>query len=338
MGSISGLQQKHISGGHALTRKVRTLVACLALAPLLLAHTASPQTRTPAKLQVGYLPIAECAHLYVAITKKYFEEEGLDVELRPMKGGANILPALQTGNLDVGFSNVVSLALLNSRLPVKDPEYLLSLFGGTYERPGFNNHALLTRPGSGIKVTDFARPGLRVALNTQRNVEELMLRRFLRKRGIKTTQLVTLQLGFPEMLQALDKGAVDVVSEVEPFIQPAIRSGRATLLAKQYEEVSRQTLVATYVVSRAWLEGHPSEARRFRRAMDKANTFIRNNKAETRQIIGSFTRIAAADLAVMGLPAFESRADEKSLADIITAMKEEGFITNLPSAKAMIAP
>ena len=300
-------------------------------------HAAQPAA-SRAKLRVGYLPIAECAQLYIAINKKYFEEEGLDVELLPMQGGANILPAVQTGSLDMGFSNVVSLALLNSRLNSGDAEYLLSLVGGTYERPGYNNHALLIRPGSSIQVSDFTRPGLRVALNTQRNIEELMLRRFLRKKGIKNSQMVTMQLPFPAMLQALDKGSVDVIAEVEPFIQPAIRSGRAKLLAKQYEEVSKRTLVATYVVSKQWLDTHPSEAKRFRRAMEKANNFIGKNNAETRQIIGSFTRIAASDLAVMGLPAFEPRIDERSLAEIIAAMREEGFITNIPVARSMIAP
>lgn len=317
--------------------------AVLVIATFVFLSTTAPvqvsaQSGQRATIRVGYIPIAECAHIYVAITNKYFEEEGLSVELQAMRGGANILPALQTGDLDVGFSNVVSLALLDSRLPPTDKEFLLSFAGGTYEGNGFTNHALLTRPGAGLRVQDFSRPGLRVALNTQHNIEELILREYLRKHKIQTPDLNIVQLGFPEMLQALDKGSVDVISEVEPFIQPAIRARRAVLIAKQYQDVNQHTLVATYVVSNSWLQSHRAQSQKFRRAIDKADSFIRQNNAQTRQIIGEFTRIAPADLAVMGLPEFRPRVDERSLAEIVAEMKRQSFITAAPTARSMIVP
>ena len=37
-------------------------------------------------ITVGYIPIAECAHLYVGLTKGYFDEEGIQLDLKPMQG------------------------------------------------------------------------------------------------------------------------------------------------------------------------------------------------------------------------------------------------------------
>ena len=78
------------------------------------------------KLKVGYIPITECAHLDIGIAKHFFEDEGIQLELQPMKGGATILPAIQEGSLDMGFANVVSLIALDSRLQPDSPAYLVS--------------------------------------------------------------------------------------------------------------------------------------------------------------------------------------------------------------------
>ena len=94
-------------------------------------------------LRVGYLPIAECVQLYAGISQRFFEEQRLRVELQSMRGGAIVLPAVQQGDLDIGFSNVVSLVLLNSDRKPTDDKWLVSIAGATYERPGFSNHALI---------------------------------------------------------------------------------------------------------------------------------------------------------------------------------------------------
>jgi NitT/TauT family transport system substrate-binding protein len=62
-------------------------------------------------LKVGYIPIADCAQLYVAMEKGYFIDENLNIELLNLPGGAKILEALAGNSVDIGYSNVVSLIL-----------------------------------------------------------------------------------------------------------------------------------------------------------------------------------------------------------------------------------
>jgi len=300
--------------------------------------TANPQSAKPAnrELKIGYLPIAECAHLYVAISKKYFEEEKLSVKLQPMKGGATILPAVQSGDLHVGFTNVVSLVMLDSRLQADDPHYLKSACCASYERPGHLNHALLINPSSKLTPSDLSKPTTRIALNTILNIEELMLRRYLATKGATKVNFTVSQIAFPEMLTALRNNDVDVVSIVEPFIEPVVRRGDARILARQYLDVSPETLVATYSISAEWSKENPELLQNFYRAMAKADAFIRTNDAETRQIVGTFTRIRESDLALMGIPAFELNIPPQDLNATITYMKQFGFIKTAPTADSMI--
>ncbi|MFH0801856.1 MAG: ABC transporter substrate-binding protein [bacterium] len=300
------------------------------------AYSDSAKAPVLTKLKIGYIPIAECAHLYVGMAKNYFEQEGLEVLFQPMKGGAVILPALQTGDLDIGFTNVVSIIILNAKMPSRAPKSFISLVGATYERRGFTNHALLKKRNSSLSIKDLGNPNIKFALNTTRNIEELMLRRFLVKKGIKITRLNIIQLGFPEMLSALDRGDIDVVSEVEPFIEPALHTQKYVLLARQYQEVSPNTLVATYAVTRKWLKKNRDVADRFIRAFRKADDFIKNNEPEMRQIVGSFTRISKENLSIIGMPAFEAKESKNDINELISEMYKYGFIDRKPNPDDLI--
>ncbi|HEV2840983.1 MAG TPA: ABC transporter substrate-binding protein [Chthoniobacterales bacterium] len=289
-----------------------------------------------AKLRVGYIPITECAHLYVGISKGYFQKEGLQIELQPMKGGAVILPALQTGDLDIGFANVVSILAIDSVTNPSSGKFLKSLAGGTYERADHINHALLVKKDSRLEAKDLATTSVRIAVNTTKNIEELMLRRFLEMEGVHKPVLTLVSIGFPDMLPALDRGDVDVVSVVEPFIQPALRTGRYKLLATQYLKVSTNTAVATYAVTSQWLKANRDIAARFRRAFGRANDFINSNEPETREILASFTRIRREDLPLIGMPAFEAQLKRSALEELQEPMQRLNFISSPPPLDAIL--
>ena len=62
-------------------------------------------------IRVGMLPIVDAAYLQRAQVAGYFAAEGLAVELVTIQGGAAAVPQLVTGELDMTFTNNVSLLL-----------------------------------------------------------------------------------------------------------------------------------------------------------------------------------------------------------------------------------
>jgi NitT/TauT family transport system substrate-binding protein len=199
------------------------------------------------------------------------------------------------------------------------------------------NHALLVKKDSRLEAKDLATASVRIAVNTTQNIEELMLRRFLELEGVQKPVLTLVSVGFPDMLPALDRGDVDVVSVVEPFIQPALRTGRYKLLAAQYLKVSTDTAVATYAVTGQWLKANRDVAARFRRAFGRANDFINSNEPETREILASFTRIRREDLPLIGMPAFEAHLKRSALEELQEPMQRLHFISSPPPLDAILA-
>lgn len=93
----------------------RLLVVCaVLLLSLVLAGCGSGQQAQSAdgstNIKVGTIPIDATAQVFYAKEQGYFEEEGLNVEIQTITNGAAIVSAVQSGALQVGCSNVVSIA------------------------------------------------------------------------------------------------------------------------------------------------------------------------------------------------------------------------------------
>src|SRR5215468_9823536 len=86
----------------------RAAIAALALAVTACGGSGSGNPSSSAGLEktsltVGMLPIQDAAQLKVAIDKGYFAAEGLTVKMQILGGGAEAVPKLQSGNLDLAI-------------------------------------------------------------------------------------------------------------------------------------------------------------------------------------------------------------------------------------------
>src|ERR671914_1503132 len=61
------------------------------------------------KGKLGYMKIVDNAAMFVAMEKGFFKSEGLELETVPMAGGALIVQGVTSGDLQIGWTNVISL-------------------------------------------------------------------------------------------------------------------------------------------------------------------------------------------------------------------------------------
>ena len=62
-----------------------------------------------AKGKLGYMKIVDNAAMFMAMEKGFFKAEGLEIETVPMAGGAVIVQGVTSGDLQFGWTNVISL-------------------------------------------------------------------------------------------------------------------------------------------------------------------------------------------------------------------------------------
>jgi NitT/TauT family transport system substrate-binding protein len=61
------------------------------------------------KSKLGYMKIVDNAAMFMATEKGFFKAEGLELETVPMAGGAVIVQGVTSGDLQFGWTNVISL-------------------------------------------------------------------------------------------------------------------------------------------------------------------------------------------------------------------------------------
>ena len=61
------------------------------------------------KGKLGYMKIVDNAAMFMAMEKGFFKAEGLEIETVPMAGGAVIVQGVTSGDLQFGWTNVISL-------------------------------------------------------------------------------------------------------------------------------------------------------------------------------------------------------------------------------------
>ena len=107
--------------------------------------------------------------MFMAMEKGFFKSEGLELETVPMAGGAVIVQGVTSGDLQIGWTNVISLY----QAYVEGFDFKLVAPGASNGRGKNESHAILVTKASPIKSAKDLE-GKTVAVNTLNNIVHLM--------------------------------------------------------------------------------------------------------------------------------------------------------------------
>ena len=309
----------------------RTLVAVLLLVCCALPVRAAELT----PLKVGYIPVGDCLQLFVAEDQGYFKAEGLDVTGLAMKGGAVIAPAVEGGELAIGWSNTVSIILAHAR----GFDFAFLAPGAEGVTGSHDVHALLVPTDSTItSVRDLA--GKTVAINTLGNINEAAMRALAEKAGIAPDSIRLVEVPFPDMGTALAKGSADAALMLEPFVTDAVSKGRARVLdPSPHAAFGNPYLIGAWFAKKAWIKSHPAAAEAFVRAVAKASAFIEAHPDKAREILRSRTRLSPELAGRITLPRFPATLEPAALQGVIDVCARFGLAPKpFPAADILAAP
>lgn len=235
------------------------------------APAAAPAMTT---LKVGTLPIMELLPLFVGKEEGLFKAEGLELETTTLAGGSAGIPALESGSLNIMYSNLVSVLQAVEQgldLRIVGPGSLNAT------KPDADATRFLVLEESGItKLSDLR--GKRIAVNTLRNVNDLYTVAQLDRAGLKQGDYTLTEMPFPDMVDALANKQIDAAHEVEPFITIMIGSGKVRDLGSAYYDIHPRFYLAHYVALQRWLDRNGDTAKRFQRALFKSVELVNQNR------------------------------------------------------------
>jgi len=238
---------------------MRFLVAVL----LSLAAAAPVSSQTKPTVRVGYIPSDSFAALYI-MADRHLPAAGIGVETVRLAGGTEILSQVATGQLHVGGTGMGAAGFnaVASSLPV---EFVAPLHFGYVE------DYFTVRKASWEKevkrIADLK--GKPVALNVRGAAVEWMLDQALRKDGLTLRDVQVKIMPFPDMVPALETGAVEAAILTEPF--PTLAEERGVALRPLPRPAgAKATPITAIFWNREWATKEPELAHKVMLAYLKA--------------------------------------------------------------------
>jgi len=285
----------------------------------------------PATLNVGVIPIADVAPLYLGMKKGFFEEEQLTIKPQLAEGGAAITPAVVSGDFQIGFSNTISLLIAASQdLPVE----IISqgVLGGKTEEEAWAD-LLVLKDGPIKEPKDLE--GKTIAVNTLKNICEVTIKASLEKEGVAVDKLKFTEVPFPDMNAALEAGRVDGACVVEPFVSQG-KAGKARGIAPFYVRTAPDLTVATYFTSTQYAEENADVVDRFVQAMNKSLIYAASHPDEVRKVVLDYTEIPPEAAEAIKLPVWRPDLNEPTIEKLSELSVKYGLIEEQPDLEELI--
>ncbi|UWX97821.1 ABC transporter substrate-binding protein [Arthrobacter zhaoxinii] len=296
----------------------------------------SSETETEASgdlvpIEVGVIPIVDVAPIYLGVEQGFFEDEGLELTLTPAQGGAAIVPAVTSGQMAFGFSNVTSMIVGKSKgLPIR----MVAPGASTTGDVDADFASVMTLPGSGIEETaDLA--GKRVGVNTLNNISDSTISEAVKQAGGDYESIEFVEMQFPDMPAQLDAGNVDAIAAVEPFVTITEAQGAVPVFSN-YAEPIKDLTVAVYFTSDQYAQENPETLDKFVRAMTASLEYADANPDEVRAVLPTYTSLEPDVIEQLTLPRYYGEINQDSLEEVMRISLDRGLIEEEPDLEALL--
>lgn len=295
--------------------RIAALLAVLALVGASCGDSGSSELETTT-MTAGALPLVDFAPLFYADTQGYFAEEGLDVTVEVVQGGPIAAQLLLAGDIQVSFNNWLSVSAA-----IANGAPLVVVANGTYLGDG--QGGVFVNPDSTVQsLADL--DGKTVATNTIGNVGDITVEALVADEGLDI-DIQYVEVSFPEIIPAVQSGAVDAGFLTEPFTTFGRLSGLRSV-ADPYTGSAENLPIAGYVSTKDFAEANPNSIAAFRRAIEKATKELAADEGLVRGFIPQYSSVTEEAAAALVLPEYQDTLRDADLQRAADLMFQLGYL------------
>ncbi|HEX3792798.1 MAG TPA: ABC transporter substrate-binding protein [Pseudonocardiaceae bacterium] len=317
------------SGGHRLAALAVGGICALALAAC---GSSASSAGGDQSVTVAIPPVVSGVDVYVAQEQGFFSRHHLTVSVKVLNGGAAIVPAMESGAVDIGETNVVSV-IQGASHNIAEP-----CFTGANTDPSTGAYlSLVTSKGSGVTTAAGLR-GRTVAVNATNGVNQLLVQAYLDAHGVSPTSVHFISLQYADMPQALNSNRVAAAVTSEPFTTISVGNGNHLLTGNPLQSVPGTPTYSCWNASAKWLSDNHTAAADYAAAMSDTDAWIAANPAKFRTIAAKHLTIAPATLAKITLPVFTAELSQQDITAWETVAHKYGLIPSSPKNSDVLSP
>lgn len=296
------------------------------------ASSSSSSGGTLTKITIGVLPITDVAPIYLGQKQGFFEKHGLELDIQIAESGAAILPAVTTGDYVIGYSNVVSLLIAKDKgLPIK----VIHNGSSSTNKPGADVTEVAAKPAAGITAPKDLE-GKKIAVNALNNFAEITIRSSVKKAGGDPSKLSFVELPYPQMPAALDRGDVDAAWTTEPFRTQILEAG-GKVVASPMTDMAENFDSAFFFTSEPTLTEKADVIGMFRAALTESFAYANANEDAFREIIQDYAKLTPELAKKVVMSKWNEKVNQEALTTLAAAAQEFGVISQAPDISGLLA-
>jgi len=285
----------------------------------------------PATVRVEDTAGVPSAFLEYGVQKGFFKKRKLTVKVKPGQGGATVVPAVVSGSIDIGGSNLVSVLLAQGKnIPLKI--VAPGTFVQTDRKKDFS--AILVAKDSDIRSPKDLE-GKTLAVNTLKNVAEVTAKQSLGKQGVDVSRVKLTEVDFPDMNAAIEQGRVDAAFVIEPFVTQGVAAG-SRIVTRPYVGTKPGLQIGCYFTSEEYLSKNGDVVKRFHEGVAETAKSIADDPASFRKFLPTASEIPPPAAQKVILPAWKADSDQASLDLTATLMQRYDIADKKPDTSEVL--
>lgn len=279
-------------------------------------------------LRVATIPIDAGAQAYYAADAGFFRNAGLNVQVEPLTTGSAIGAALISGAINVGFSNLLSLAAARENgLPLR-----LLFPGSLYSGKTPATLLLVARDNTFKDAKDLN--GMTVGVPGLGNVTDLGVLAWSDQHGGDSKSIKFVEFPPAELAAAVEQHRVNAAIVTEPFVTAA--GGRLRELAPGMSSIGHEFVIGGWAVSKAWADANRATAQTFAEVFAKTARWANTHHAESAAILSKFTKVSPDVAARMVRTAYAEHVDLATIQPELDAAVKYGLLKTSVSAADLL--
>ena len=252
-----------------MNRKI-TFVLVLALAAFLVMGSASAGLFDflgggDDTVKIGYLPSDHDAALFVADQQGLYKEKNISVELVQFNNGGDLMTAMASGDVDVGY---VGISPVLSSVSAGVPAKVIS--AAQVEGSG-----IVVTQDSGISHTADLK-GKTIATPGEASIQHVLLSYYLKQNGLSLDDINESAMKVPSINDALKTNNIPGAITFQPYVSIAEANDNIEELADSSEILPGHPCCVV-VASQDFLDNHADTAKEIVAIHENATTFINDN-------------------------------------------------------------
>ncbi len=305
----------------------------LTIATILCVFAALP-AEAATKINFMYTAVAQFVGLYVAKDQGILAKHGLDIDTTLTTNGSLISAALVADSAQLGGPTPTIL------LQANEQGLDLVVVAGTNVYP-------ISSPSGVIAAADSTLhgpkdlEGKRVGVPGLGGIIDVLSRKWVQANGLDYHKVNWVEIGFPQMADALKSHLVDAVAAVDPFYTRILSDKTGYDIGSYASVIPAGTSPVNFVATRAWAEKNVDAIKSLQAALEEAAVYIKDpaNDKSVRASLATYTKLPPPVAAIIDVPKeFHVKITPDALAFWVQVSREQGLIKGNPDPKSLIYP